>query len=353
MRKSELIINDGEDVTEVWSTDPGEGQASEPDKTDAQKKTDAFESALNDDPEAFLSVSRQKMGGNSPMEFVGRYPADKFDYGQLQVHLQRTFGGGDYRVMLYASGKIRANKLLSIAESLSSTEKQSSNMGEMGTLLNAVLDRMDNNNRQIVELLQNQSTGGQSRTDLLNEMIMMKNMFDSGTSITAPDPIEQLKNIMGLQKELGLGGPSEDKEEGFGSLLEKLTPLITAATNQPQQPQPKPQGKPDMNLIVRQGIKNLLKGAAKNSDPYSYATMVVDNVPENFIRNFIVAPNALEKLTETVPEVANYAEWFIELGENVKDLLGMPNNLNNSNENGSVAESEQTGDTINGESKPT
>lgn len=297
----------------------------QPETTSADRKVSAIQSALNDDPEAYLNVTRQTMGGNSPQEFVGRYPADKFDFGQLQVHLKERHGGGDYRVMLYAKGKIRANKLISIAH-----EKENLGAGKLdenNTLL-AVLQRMDNMQRQMIDMM-SQKNEQPSRQEMLQEMMMFKQIFDGGNNANA-NPLGQLRDLIALQKELGLGAVEpQEKEAGFTDLLEKATPLFTAAINaQPHKPQQTNQSESQkMQFIVKMGVKQLLNAANKNSDPATYAEMIIDQFPQEMITKLITPENAIEKFAVIEPKVNAFKPWFIELIEHVKAQLGLPSKV--------------------------
>lgn len=288
--------------------------------TSADKKVTSIQAALNDDPEAYLNVTRQTMGGNSPQEFVGRFPADKFDFGQLQVYLQQRHGGGDYRVMLYAKGKIRANKLISIAH-----EKEATNPGKLdeNNALLAVLQRMDNMQRQMIEMM-TQKTAQPSRQEFLQEMMMYKEIFNSGGNSSQQNPLSQLRDLIALQKELGLGGAPEEKEPGFGDLLEKLTPLVTAAVSQPRQQPPQRKKAENVNFLVKAGIAQLLNAAGKNGEPATYAEMIIDQFPQQVITQIITRPNAVESLAVMEPKILAHKQWFADLIEHIKAQLGMP-----------------------------
>ena len=333
--------------------------------TDAEKKVDAIREALNSDPEAFLSVARQLNGGNSSMEFVGRFPADKYDLAQLQAYLQSHFGGGDYRVKLYAKGKIAANTLLSIAKQV---EEMSSNKLNENNALSAVLTRVDNMQQQMMAFMQQQNSG-QSRKEMLEEMLMYKQLFSDGGN--SRDPLQQLRDIMALQQDLGLGGlpAPEEKEPGFGGLIEKLTPLITAAMQQPvqitpqQHPQPHPQQPHhqqrqqnqqanQMQFMLKTGIKTLLTAAQKGSDPGMYADLILDQLPQEFINQLLAMPDPMAAMSAYEPQITAHKEWFANLIEHVKGQLGMPSifaHLYSGDDGDSIPENVQGTESQNGD----
>ena len=297
-------------------------------QTDAEKKTDAFADALASDSEAFVNVSRQLLGGNSPMEFVGRYPADKYDYGQLQVLLQQKYGGGDYRLMLYANGKLKQNKLLSIASEIKGADNRPSIGGEVGSILNTVLERMDRMQQQFMV----QQKPQQTEEDFLNKMILYKQLFSDGKS--AGNPMAQVKETLELMNLLKEGNTIEhEPENGFSKLLESLAPVAVAAMQQPQRqqnPQPNPQPKTNpqssqQNMQLLAGLSTLVKAAAKNANPATYAEMVLDMIPEESIKPYIEKHGAFaELLKRYAPQAMQYAAWFDDLREHLAACLGLP-----------------------------
>jgi len=350
MATKQMTFIPGDDETVVYDSFDRLDEAPRV-KTDAEKKTDAFIEALNDDPSAFLNVSRQSLGGNSPMEFVGRFPADKFDFGELQAHLQKHYGGGDYRCMLYAKGKVRANKLLTIAEKIKPLGTETNNgVGDLSSMLNMVLTKMEAMQRENIQILQQQQSGGHSRKEFFEELLMMKQFFDSGERAAQVNPIQQMRDVLALQEEMRglIPDTQKDEDDGFGSLFEKLTPLIEAATKVPGQSyrpnpmerQPNPtnpannpkyqqqqQKNQQMNMLLKMGIATLVKAARNNSDHCSYAEMVINQVPRDVIKGLILAPDSLNKLAGINKEVANYESWFLDLREHIKAQLGMPSNV--------------------------
>lgn len=343
------IITDGEFYP---AAEPFDAASEYNQKTDAENKTDQIADALNTDPEAFLNVSRQTQGGNSPMEFVGRFPADKFDYAQLQAYLQSNFGGGDYRVMLYAKGKLRANRLLTIATPVKSSGTELNQNSALSMVVNKMAEMQD----QMTRVLQANIAPQTSRMEMMRELMMMKEIFGNN-SAPATDPFQMLRQVIDLKNELGIGDNNAEREPGFGDLLEKLTPLVTAvAANTPtnkaeNETQKKPQtdkekAAANMRYELETIFKMLIKGATKNSDPASYAEMVLDNLNPNLVNGVLLQPGAVEKLKVLKPEVKNYEPWFHLLLEHIKANLGMPSkvsDLYDSDEGVTVDASDENG----------
>ena len=68
-----------------------------------------------------------------------------------------------------------------------------------------------------------------------------------------------------------------------------------------------------MRIIIKQQLKFLLKGAEKNSDPASYADIVVDNVGLEQLARICAQRPLLEWVNDYLPEALGFPEWFREL----------------------------------------
>lgn len=315
---AEFLPADDETVFEVMTT----GENNVP--TSQQKRLEDIINDLNDDSDdAEIRLYRQSpQGGKSALIFLDSFPADKFQGGDLHKYLRDNYGGGDYRIHIRASGKVRANKLITV-EAPKVTEHKATPIGEAGSILQTVLERQEKMNQQMLALMQQMSQPQQSRTEMLNEMLLFKQLFDNGGNSNG---LSQLRDSIAILGELGVnvGGPQEEKESGFGDLLEKMTPLLGAAMSQPQQPQQRRDPMFAQKMMLKTGLQTLLKAASKDSDRVTYAEMITDQLPENTIKEFIVAPDAFDKLTKLEPQVAHYRVWFTDLSEHLKALMGLP-----------------------------
>lgn len=306
-------------------------------KTDAENKIDAIASALKEDSTAYLNVHR-RITQNSPEEFVANFDADKYDFGQLLSYLQENYGGGDYRVRLYAKGRIKANKLLQIAHKVKpSNAPQINPTGDAAQILNVVLQEMRNSQERMFATLQQKT---ESRSDLLKDMVMFKEIM--GGSQTTQNPVESLKSmieLMGLMN--GVMGVAEPKEKGFIDVLEKALPAFLAAPRLPraQNAQPVRQYKPNPveplktpelspeEQELKQMLGVLVKGAARGGDPYTYSSMLVDQFDIALLRQIAETPQIVDMLASVDARVGEHAPWFLLLIEHVKAQLGMESDV--------------------------
>lgn len=317
----------GTDITDVFEIEPGDGE-----KTTQQRRLDDIISDLTDSTdESELRVYRQVNGGRSSMRLLETFPVDKYSMTELWNYLRITYGSGDYRIHVRQNGKLLANKLIEIETPKIPATNGPSQMGEMGQILNAFLERQERQNQQMLDML-NQQQPQQSRMDFLREFAMMKQIFFDGGSGQQNSSISQMQETISFLKELGFGPQEKEEDDSFGNLLAKMSPLVAAAVaqgnNQPQQqPQtPQPQKSPMPNpqqMMIKLGVQNLLRAASKDSDPAPYAQMILDQMPEEAIREYIASPTALASLQKIDQRVVRYTDWFTQLGEHVKYLLGM------------------------------
>lgn len=331
--------------------------------TDQEAKSESLFEQLRSDPNSYINVMRQPLGGRNTMEFVARYEADQFDYGGMMAHIQKMYGGGDYRIMAYYQGKLKGNKLVTIAHPIKQDVPESSS-------LNVVLQQMEKMQQQMVNLMQEKQTGVNSRKEMLEEMLMYKQLFggESRQGNGIKDVIDTLGSLQDLGIDIGIGGG--DKEKGWTELAEKFLPLATMAltpqphpprvmrTNpqarpvnpQPVNPQPSPQENQKMNMFVKMGVAQLVSAASKKSDPADYAGLVIDNVPEPVLKQIIVEEN-FATLRGINPKVGDFIPWFKELVEHIKARLGLPStvsDLYDDEEDDTLDENESASD-INGD----
>lgn len=304
--------------------------------SDAEEKAALLQEALSEDAGSFITCHRVVGSGNIPEEFVARFQADKYDYAQILEYLKENYGGGEYRLRLYVKGRLRkgGNKLIQIANAIPKQKDQTD------TTLSIVMQQMEKMNQQMLTIMKDKQTGGNSRMEMMQEMMMMKQLFapterGGGRSVGGIGDI--LDTVEGL-KALGIqvGNQPIEQEPGLSRLFDLATPLIQKAMESPtpvpvvqqapllSNPQPR---QPTMNQMIAIGLIPLVKAAAKNSDPALYAPMVLDNVDEANIRRFFNSPTGMADLIKIQPNIANHLAWFELLGEHVKAHLGLPSKV--------------------------
>ena len=282
---------------------------------------------------ATVSIHRQQGSGKESLQFLESFAPDKYQPDELLMYIRSTYGGGDYRVHVRENGRLRANKHVSIGEPRIVSRETNAE----SPALTMMMQQIEKQNRMIAELTTRNAAPQESENDFLNKMLVYKQLFDNGPQKS--QGIQDILQTVSSLKELGInvGGIQTDapqKEEGFGDIVEKMSPVLTALLQQPQQaqqqtpqnykPNPQPTGNKQnmMNLKLKMGVATLVKAAAKGSPTDFYADFVTDNVSEENIKAFMTDANAMEKLAGVDKRVLEHKEWFEDLGEHLKGALG-------------------------------
>ncbi len=266
-----------------------------------------------------IRIYRQLGTGQETMEFVAKYPADKFSIDDLIDKMKHEYGGGDYRFMIYnEKGKLVANKLISIAL------KQKINHGENSGVY-ALLSEFMNKQDTFLRTVMAQNTGQTSRTDMLAEMLQMKALFSPGDS-GSNNVLDQIKELMGAMNLIKEMSPNQDESGGnFGSIIKDSMPLLEILARSGTEPQFERNPTPmSIQSIV---INRLLKACKHGETPASVAEKLCDEIPNKFIPQIealVLSENALDQIASINPEVMNHGDWFTDTIEWMKGMLGHP-----------------------------
>lgn len=325
--------------------------------TSAESMTDSLLSALNECSESStVSIYRQEGTGKQSQIFLESFPPDKYGVDDLMMYIRNSYGSGNYRVMIRENGRIKANKLICV-EMPKNLPVTTEGGDDMKQVLMMMQQQQQEFMRSMQQMVVQQQPPQQSRKEMLEEMLQFKMLFggDNNNGGQSQGISEIVKTVNGL-KTLGIdiGGikTEEKEEEGFGSILEKMSPMIaallTAKQAAPQQqpvpqqqpqfyekqapprPQPQPQPQPeqeaeDVNLKIKMGLMMMMQGAkkcVKNDNVEFYADLVNEQFPEEKI-HLLFAENAIDELIKISPSVADYRDWFTEVLEHVKGMNGV------------------------------
>jgi hypothetical protein len=173
------------------------------------------------------------------------------------------------------------------------------------------------------------------------------------------DPVEMLIQGITLAKELG---PKEGETNSNDLLLEGLkafAPTIVGATQAgmaqlhqgvpggpprapgappgpPQQLQGPPPEQKEMfeKQMMKVQLGFLVKNAMEGRNPELYAELVLDQVGQDKVLQFIGAPDAMDKLIELVPEIESVRPWFERLRVCILELTAPENDAQNESDAG-------------------
>lgn len=369
-RKAEIFpADESEIVYEVGGQQPEE-------MTESEQKTQQFADILSEKGEAGkIVVHREDDGPNSKSVACGQYRADKYDFFDLQDHIQRTYGGGDYRFRLYEHGRIVASKVVSLAHPINGGTAEQANGFE-----NKMLEMIEGQNRRMEEFMRSSQGGGTPKTtmELLQEMQIMREVFDPRQAPT--NPMQEMLTTLTAFKELGFintdGGGGDTP--GFEKLLSMGADLVSKAADKSQQeparlpnPQPRPRLRrpapptpqqmaalkseqrrlrnPKISIeeqekmkMLKLGLQMLLQYARTNASHDDALDLIWAQVPESQIKDFLCQPDSLQTLASISTEVLEHKQWFEDLAEHAKASLGMPSKFADQYE--PAEEMEETGE---------
>lgn len=336
MPKAELIR--GDDI-EIWETEVENSSTGE--RTTQKARFEDLISELNDNNEtATVNIYRQQGNGRESMTFLDAVPADKYSVDELLILLRDQYGTGDYRLMVRSDGKLRANKLYSIEAPKKPAPEFTGNGGDnsaLTTLIQQMMDRQERSEKMLLELARQTQQPNQqaNKKEFLEEMMLYKQLFSTGSSSSGG--LGQIQEALSFVRELGIevGGQSE-KEPGLGDLLEKANPLFQALLENKQNPQePTDEQKAAalnkqkadsmkmaQNVMIKSGVGMLVNAAQNGSDPGNYAEMITTNFSREQISGFLLNEHSLETLKAINPGVGNYQQWFVDLRNHVRAVMG-------------------------------
>jgi len=327
VKKAVFLPNPGErdDEIEYYT---GEEEPAEL-KTDYEKKLDSLLESMNSDEEAMMSVYRQRGSGKESMSFLDSFPADKYTHPEILMFLKNKYGSGDYRVQVRINGRLRINKLLCVEAAKTQDDTAGGNtLAGVSDLLGTLMSRQD-------QLFAQMQAPQNSEEDIIKKMMLYKELF-AGNQVVQTNPMTQLTETLGVLETLGVQiGGSDDQDDGFGSLIEKLSPLISYGMGERMdgsQPQPQPQPQPQQpqkgnkmrmmqNIKIKMGLQYLLTAAVAGKVPGDYTQPVIDQVGEKDIRGLFGSPEYMDYLIKILPGIERYKEWFASLALDINKHL--------------------------------
>lgn len=249
--------------------------------------------------------------------------------------LRDDYKGGDFEVRVLKNGKIFRRLKVSIEPPPANLPvKNDSGTGDLARAMMEGFNRLGEliakkNEQPEIDPLTMQ-------TQVIQNMVAMKELFGGGEQ---RNPVKELSELITLQKKLGLDVGEKDKEprglyDVLAAVAENVLPVlgeasrteISAAKARAQNPVKnieKHEEKKDVNIKMKMQLGYLCKMAEKDRDPETYAQLVVDNTPDEQIRNLYeraMGGKYIEDLAEINPDVIKHKKWFLDLGDLVAEI---------------------------------
>ncbi len=301
---------------------------------DEDQQLDALEGMISEfqgAADAVVNVYRQGEGKN--MSFLFRTNPGEMSGGEIMEKCRDRFGTGDYRVHIRKGPRLVANKPFSV-EAEKDDEIEPAKNGGLDTM--AFITMMQESNKQTMTMFteamrafaSNQSNAPvfdpvAAQASLMSQLASLKQMSEPKDQ--SKDAVAMLIQGLTLAKELG---PKDGETNSSDILLEGIKQFAPALTNAAQQMQgrnpalPAP-GDPQANadadreremglrqVMMRQQLGFLVQNAAANKNAELYAELLLDQLGEKVVLDFVAQPDALDKLIAINPDVGNYRPWF-------------------------------------------
>lgn len=280
-----------------------------------------------------IKVERYRQGKS--LQFVDDYAADTFSLKLLQT----DHGGGDYRIIGRTKGMYRFRRDVSISNPVARPETGANNQTDLLSAIHESFKQQTERFMQMFMMQKSNENPGTDRTQLLEEIRMIKEIFTDGTQRNdqtsgAEKGIELIKMGIDFAKDMDGSGKTTNMDvllkgmETFSAPLASAIEInneqkradIAAAKSKPnhtQVPHAQPQrAQEDMRIKVA----FLIQQAKSNADPSAIAEVILSYVtPEQL--NYFLANDPLKALAKTDQRVLEHAEWFGQLAEEIKLLI--------------------------------
>lgn len=294
-------------------------------------------------------------------EMTTLFECAPIDIPGLQMRLIDEYGTGKYEVKRYVSRdggplKLQKRYRFSVMAPRNRAKPAGTGDSDLAAAIRAMGEQQQRAFDQMRQMML-ESTGRAPAADPIDQMTKMMTALAGVRELIQPrDSLGEFVKVIGAVKEIipEGGGGGGGGESNMWSFLEKVAPVFGVALESMQnrgaalpppgrpnqaalppvtppagvQPAPGQQSAPsqpqtqevNMNAVKAQ-ISMLVNKAANNANPELYAELIIDNVQRDVIEQYLLAPDALDKAAELVPQVNHFRGWFQELQDAVRDYL--------------------------------
>ena len=260
------------------------------------------------------------------------------------TEIGKRYGGGDYRVRVYANGRVLTHKRIAIMEQKETPATAPGIGADLPALFAQQQAAMLDGFRMLAESLKPApQPPAPSMMEQLQVFAQLQGLMGGNHKQSGPD-FGQMLDVLKQGMEMGRSGGEQSMLDVLMRGIETFGPVITEAVKagaqnpaliqqaqampqnqaaiaapvpeiQTQQPQNEDEMGILQNQILKQSIGFLVKQAQAGNDPDTYANMVLDQMDEKTLSDFVNRPDWLDFLAQYnagVKEPEN-AAWFAEL----------------------------------------
>jgi hypothetical protein len=294
------------------------------------------------------------VAGRKDLAFVTSYPLETWQ--DLRANLQREFGGGEFRIQIRAHGAFVVNKTIPVIRPPNwkpppaAAEPAPAIDGQLQLAMATMAESLKELKAQLA------TPPAQTRADFLEEMRLTRDLFAPSSPAPAFDPMEAFMRGLTLARELipegGGGGDSSmnpmalfktiaETVQSIASMQQpgagvpaiaapksNVIPLksqavsaaVTVPAAAPAGGTAAPESDPMQQTMVN-AIRFLVSQAAADNPVGTSADLILQNVPEEQLTPLLAAPNFVDLLAASVPEVKQHVAWFTALRDDLRTQL--------------------------------
>lgn len=263
------------------------------------------------------------------------------------------YGDGTYQASVFKNGSLYRKFQFDVERPKFPVQPvKETGTSEISTVLAAIAEQNERQFQQLKELMltrQAPVSGADPvsmMTAMLGAMVQMKNLVAPAQQSGGMGSMELFIKGIEVAKELNSG----DRETNLLDVLNNIikspivehamasygalpAPTAVNAAVQKLQPPAQPKTAPSAptntgaetvkvpDMVIKQYINMLVQRAERGSDPELYADFVLDNAPENVIREHLANETIIEDLSKLDPRVAQHKEWFTSLRDSLLAAL--------------------------------
>lgn len=272
------------------------------------------------------------------------------------TEIGKRYGGGEYRIRVYADGRILTHKRIAIMEQKETPQTAPVNIAaDLQGLFAQQQSAMLEGFKMLAESLKPApQSPAPTMLEQMETFARLQSLMGGNQRQSGPD-FGQLLDILKQGMEMGRGAGEQSMLDVLMRGIETFGPAITEAvkTGAVNQPMPMmhapamtaapaiaapvpaiqtaaPTNEDEMgilrNAMLKQAINFLVNQAKANNDPETYANMVMDQMDENALKDFINRPDWIDFLAQFNPEVKlpQVSAWFDTLRSIIIEFLTMP-----------------------------
>lgn len=295
-------------------------------------------------------VFREGAGGHRDLAFLFSCLPSEWMQGGLE-RLQRDYGSGKYRVHLQNSERqMVLNRSFSV-EAL--PKKPGEEIVKAPTdALTAILQRMEDNNRVLLEALRGQRPDSMAG---IKEMVgLVKEMIPQHAAPVVASTGLQIADVLGIMKMVQDMSPKGDTGGDPGnhvmnrgidlvaSMFERMgqqpppmqrpvlrqqapSPVAASVQQQPQPSENPESGDDEMGIMEQMAKLELRRANAKakaNDSAEEYAEEIYERIPDDVLVDMASNPQWFLSLTGLVPDAAQYQAWHTRVRDKLVAMAG-------------------------------